>query len=73
MIGIQVLIVKPSRFSQEYIIIDDHIRVDIEWDENKRYKAQRLILEPTQVKKTIEEFQILTTFGKTVKEISASP
>jgi hypothetical protein len=68
--GIRVLVVKPDRVDHEFIIFDDRVLVDFDVDEKKDYRFERIALEPTQVKKRLEEFQqLVVRYAKTVKDV----
>ncbi len=66
--GIQVFVVNPNRVVREFMILDDRILIVIELDEG-RYQAERIILDPPQIQTAMEEFQLLTSFGRTLGEI----
>lgn len=67
--GVRVFIVKPKRVNSEFVIFDDEILVDFDVDTNKDYRLERIILDPTLVKRRHEEFQeLITRYGKTIKD-----
>ncbi|MGC1375038.1 MAG: hypothetical protein WA821_02375, partial [Anaerolineales bacterium] len=68
--GIRVLIVKPGRVDHEFVITDEQVLIDFEVDTTRDYRLERIIIEPTQVKRRREEFQeLVTRYAKTLKDV----
>lgn len=59
--GIRAFVVRPEKVEHEYIIYDNQFLVDLDVDTTRDYRVERIVLDPTQVKKRIEEFQFLIT------------
>lgn len=67
--GIQTLTIIPERAKQEFMIIDNHIRIDVVFDSNGKYIGERIILDSAQVAEALERFDLLESFSKAVSEI----
>jgi hypothetical protein len=67
--------VRPDRVDHEFTIFDNRILIDFDVDEQKDYRLEKIVLEPSQVKRRHEEFeQLVVRYGKTVKDfISSTP
>ena len=66
--GIKTLVITPERVKQEFMIIDNRIRIDIVFDSNGDYTGQRIILDPPQVEEGVERFGSLESFSKIFDE-----
>lgn len=72
--GIHVFIVDPSRIEHEFVIIDNRVLIDFDVDTNLDYRLERIVLESSQVKRKRDEFQaLITRYGKTIKDVLATP
>jgi len=70
--GIRVLVVRPDRVDHEFMIFDDRILVDFDVDEKGGYRLERVVLDPAQVRRKVEEFQhLVARYGKTIKEATS--
>jgi hypothetical protein len=73
-LGIRVVVINPDRLKYSFMIYDDRIVVDPDVDSSEEYKFERVVIDPTQVKKKVDEFELLVSrYGSTTKEILASP
>lgn len=71
--GIRVLVVRPDRVDHEFMIFDDRILIDFDIDEEGGYKLERVVLDPAQVRRKVEEFQhLVTRYAKTIKEVTSA-
>ena len=69
--GIRVLVVKPSRVTDDFVIFDERILVEFQVGEYRHYSRERIILDPTQVRKRLREFENLVRYSKTIGEIAS--
>ena len=68
--GIRVLVMKPNRLNQEFILFDDKILIDFDVDTRKESRLERITLDPTQVNKKRDEFQeLITRYARAIKDI----
>ena len=71
--GIRVLVVRPDRVKYEFMIFDQQILVDFDIEDQQDYRLERIVLDPAQVKRRLEEFQqVVVRFGRTVNDIIAT-
>lgn len=71
--GVRVFVIRPDRLDHSFMIYDDNVVVDLDVDVNEEYKLERLVIDPTQVKKKVDEFEhLVSRYGRTVKEVMES-
>lgn len=68
--GIDVIITNPNRINQEFLIVDDRIRIDIEQDNDGQYFGEHIILDAVQVSEAVERFKLLASFGKKIQDLA---
>ena len=69
--GVNVVVVRRDRVSHEFTIFDNRVVIDYDVDVKQDYTLERIVIDTTQVKRRVEEFQnLIARYGKTVKEIS---
>lgn len=70
--GVRVLIVYPAYVQDEFTIFDDRVVVSCA-GESEGYRQERIVLDPTQVKRKIEEFEhLIVRYGKTIEEVTSA-
>ncbi|HKZ86373.1 MAG TPA: hypothetical protein VJ793_22310 [Anaerolineae bacterium] len=67
--GIRVFVVRPDRVDHAFMIFDNRVVVDLDVDVNNDFKLERVVIDPTQVKKKVEEFEhLITRYARTIKD-----
>ncbi len=67
-VGVRVSFTKPKRIDREFMLIDDKVLLEYEFDQKENTWIKTIILDQEEVKKAVDDFQYFITYAKPLSE-----